>query len=234
MFHHRQIRFSLFILTVISLLSSIRPAWCDIYQWEWIDPVHPELGKKQSTTLCPGGTGVNAEPNANLPYTDLTQAYLINANLTDAFCPYAIFTNADLSQANLSDIYLISANLTDANLTDAVVQRANLGDTTSRGFTSAQLYSTASYKAKNLAGIGLDSNEMSGWNFAGQNMAGAMSRNSTLSGADFSQANLAGAVMYSSTMINVNFSQANLAGAVMYSSDMTSANLFQANLRAQR
>ena len=39
------------------------------------------------------------------------------------------------------------------------------------GFTKEQLYSTASYQAKNLAGIGLYSNGLSGWDFSGQNLA---------------------------------------------------------------
>ena len=51
-----------------------------------------------------------------------------------------------------------------------MVQWTSFTNTTSTGFTSAQLYSTAGYKAKDLTGIGLDSNNLSGWNFAGLNL----------------------------------------------------------------
>ena len=41
------------------------------------------------------------------------------------------------------------------------------------GITSAQLYSTASYQAHDLTGIGLDSNNLAGVNLAGQNLTNA-------------------------------------------------------------
>ena len=44
------------------------------------------------------------------------------------------------------------------------------------GFSSDQLYSTASYQAGDLTGIRLIENNLSGWNFAGQNLTNAISR----------------------------------------------------------
>ena len=32
----------------------------DIYQWEYIDPLHTELGRQQSSTLAPDGAGLAA------------------------------------------------------------------------------------------------------------------------------------------------------------------------------
>jgi uncharacterized protein YjbI with pentapeptide repeats len=66
------------------------------------------------------------------------------------------------SGANLTSADLSFSTLTNANLTDAVVTGAFLGDTTSFGFTQAQLQSTASYQAKNLQGMGLWGNDLSG------------------------------------------------------------------------
>ena len=65
-------------------------------------------------------------------------------------------THANLTGANLSGSLLINSNLTGANLTGAVVRGAFFLDTTSRGFTKEQLYSTASYQAKDLSGIELE------------------------------------------------------------------------------
>jgi hypothetical protein len=36
------------------------PARAEIYQWEYIDPLNPSQGKRQSTTLAPDGAGVDA------------------------------------------------------------------------------------------------------------------------------------------------------------------------------
>ena len=41
------------------------------------------------------------------------------------------------------------------------------------GITAAQLYSTASYQAHDLTGIGLDGNNLAGVNLAGQNLTNA-------------------------------------------------------------
>ena len=44
---------------IVAFATSAR---ADIYQWQYNDPADPSQGKQQSTTLCPDGAGVNAEP----------------------------------------------------------------------------------------------------------------------------------------------------------------------------
>ena len=61
------------------------------------------------------------------------------------------------------------------------------------GITTAQLYSTASYQAHDLTGIGLDGNNLTGVNLAGQNLTNADFVDATLTNANFSQANLTNA-----------------------------------------
>jgi uncharacterized protein YjbI with pentapeptide repeats len=78
------------------------------------------------------------------------------------------FSGQDLTKADLG-----GSTLTSADFTDAVVTGTYLYDTTSRGFTKEQLYATASYKARDLRGILLGSNDLSGWDFRGQNLTGA-------------------------------------------------------------
>ena len=74
--------------------------------------------------------------------------------------------------------------MTDADLSGAIVKGAWFVDVTSSGFTSEQLYSTASYQQKDLAGINLSSNDLSGWDFAGQDLTNAQI-SAPLTSADF-------------------------------------------------
>ena len=70
---------------------------------------------------------------------------------------------------------------------------AGFVETTSRGFTQAQLASTASYQTKNLQGIGLYFNDLTGWDFSGQNLTDASLDASTLTNANLAGANLTNA-----------------------------------------
>ena len=102
--------------------------------------------------------------------------------------------------------------------------------------TLAQLYSTASYQAHDLTGIGLGGNDLSGGNFTGQNLSGAWLAVGNFSGANFHQANLSQAYLADSNFIKADFSAANLnqadfsyaqlAGANLQSADLRSASLF--------
>jgi uncharacterized protein YjbI with pentapeptide repeats len=58
-----------------------------------------------------------------------------------------------------------------ADLTGALVTAASFTSTIS--FRKEQLYSTASYRAKDLSGIGLAGLDLTGWNFSEQNLNGA-------------------------------------------------------------
>jgi uncharacterized protein YjbI with pentapeptide repeats len=59
--------------------------------------------------------------------------------------------------------------------------------------TKEQLYSTTSYQQRNLQGIGLYENNMSGWNFSDQDLTNAILCCSILTNANFAGANLKGA-----------------------------------------
>ena len=61
-------------------------------------------------------------------------------------------TNANLNGANLTNAYLYGATLTNADFTGATVTGADFGGTS---LTLSQLYSTASYQAKDLQGVEL-------------------------------------------------------------------------------
>ena len=94
----------------------------------------------------------------------------------------ATLTNANFSQANLTNANFDYATLTGANLTGAEVRGANFE--LRRGITPAQLYSTASYQAHDLTGIGLAGNNLTGANLAGQNLTNANFVCATLTNAE--------------------------------------------------
>jgi uncharacterized protein YjbI with pentapeptide repeats len=138
--------------------------------------------------------------NANFAGADLTNAHL---GAAEPIGESSTLTNANLAGANLTAANLNKATLTNADLTGAIVTGARFNDTTSRGFTKEQLYSTASYQQKNLQGIALASNELTGWDFSGQNLTNADLSRSTLTNVNLSR----------STLTNVNLSGAVVTGA---------------------
>jgi uncharacterized protein YjbI with pentapeptide repeats len=179
------------------LLVCSTPARADIYQWEYINPADPSQGKQQSTTLAPDGAGVDAVPGADLIGRDLSMAYLVGADLTNAYGP-ANLTNADLSQANLTNASFSLATLTGAEFSGAEIRGADFGlftyySTLGTGISLQQLYSTASYQAKDLTGVGFDENALAGANFVGQNLTDASFYLASLNLADFTGAVIRGA-----------------------------------------
>jgi uncharacterized protein YjbI with pentapeptide repeats len=198
---HRSLTTGLLVSLSPLLLVSPSPDRADIFQWEYIDPADPNQGKRPSTTLCPDGAGLDAVPGAKLFNRNLTMAYLMGANLMDAIGHGAKLTNADLTLANLNQASFVGAALTNANFTGAEVRKASFGidyglfgaGTVGTGITLPQLYSTASYRANDLSGIGLGGNYLPGGNFDGKNLAAANFKGATLTDADFTAADVRGA-----------------------------------------
>ncbi len=102
----------------------------------------------------------------------------------------------DFSGQNLSSARL-GSTLTNADFTDAIITNANFSSKTRAGFTKEQLYSTASYKNKNLSGIKLGGNFMNDWDFSNQNLQNAFFEFSSLINANMSGADLRGSRMVS-------------------------------------
>jgi uncharacterized protein YjbI with pentapeptide repeats len=102
-------------------------------------------------------------------------------------------TGWDFSDQDLTGAKLGGATLINADLTGAIAKGASLRNATSNGFTKEQLYSTASYRSGDLAGVRLHDNDLGGWSFAGQNLADATFDRSKLLNADFSGADARGA-----------------------------------------
>jgi len=171
----------------------------NIFQWQYINPSDPSLGKKISTTFCPGGAGVIPLPSASLSGLDLTQAYLPGAYLSGANLVSTTLTNADLIHANLANANLSGATLTNAYLTNAYLTHANLLETTLAGAT--------------LAGANLISANLTNANLTNVNLSNANLNDATLTGANLTNANLTNAFVFSSTLTNANLTNADLRGA---------------------
>ncbi|QDV72380.1 pentapeptide repeat-containing protein [Botrimarina mediterranea] len=179
---------------LVGVLLTAAPLRAHIYQWEDTGD-----GRVQSTTLTPGGGGVDAVPGEYLYRRDLTKAYLIGADLTGAYAYQANFTDADFTNANLTSATLSWTTLTGATFTDAVVRGAGLNNITSRGFGAAQLYSTASYQAGDLSGILFDGNNLTGWDFSSQDLSRTRYYGTILAGVDFTGATITGAILQDAT-----------------------------------
>jgi uncharacterized protein YjbI with pentapeptide repeats len=242
-------------LLALSIPTSLARA--DVYQWEYINPANPSHGKQRSTMLAPDGAGISAAPGATLSNRNLTMAYLIGADLSlsfscfeeACFINYADLTGTTLAHADLTNASLYGAILTNADLTDAEIRgvnftRNNHGD--SGGITAVQLYSTASYQAHDLSGIGLSGYNLAGINLSGQNLTGAALSNTSLSNADFSGANLTdvdlkgsgltAAQLYSTAsyqdndLKGINLDGTNLSGADLANQNLTRASFYGATL----
>jgi uncharacterized protein YjbI with pentapeptide repeats len=192
------------VVATVVVIGSASPAHADIFQWEYINPADPNQGKRQSTTLAPDGAGVNAVPDADLSNRNLDMAYLIGADLSgvnfSAFLPNpaSSLTDADLSQGNLTNASFYGTTLTGADFGGAEIRGANFGvfafyATYGTGISLDQLYSTASYRGKDLSGVGFDENFLDGADFTGQNLADASFYLAHLNNADFTGAKIQGA-----------------------------------------
>ena len=160
----------------------------------------------------------------NLADNDLTGWDFHGQNLTYADLSSAVLENVDLTEANLNSADLGQAMLTNANLSGAVIAGAEFRLATPRGFMAAQLYSTASYQQKELEGIRLRDNDLSGWDFSGQNLTGVSLASSTLTNANLSDTNLAGATLAEATLTNANLAGATLKNTYLASiTDLNSA-----------
>ena len=202
------------------LIAFTSLAQADLYQWEYINPAEPSQGKQQSATLAPDGAGIEAVPGADLSKRNLTMAYLVGATLNFQWNGRYITSNladTNLSQADLTNARLDGATLTGAGFAGAEVRGASFhrvppaspdchwgrfcSPGLGTGITLAQLYSTASYAARDLGGIILNWNDLANADFAGQNLNRSAFYGATLTDGDFGGADLTG----------VNFSRANLA-----------------------
>lgn len=132
-----------------------------------------------------GVTAVNTVFSNSRNPTDYTNSNFASANLTNASFIDATLSGANFTNANLNYVSFVDALLDDADFTNSIITNTNMGKVVVRGFTKEQLYSTASYKNRDLTGIILANNNLKDWNFSGQNLSGTRFNLADLTGVDF-------------------------------------------------
>lgn len=168
---------------------------------------------------------------ANFNSADLTGTDISNASIKDAsfnnttkygFTADQLYSTTSYKAGNLGSIDLGSndltgwsfagqditnasfyrSDMTDADFTDARINGTIFESALNGSFSKEQLYSTASYKDKDLQGINLRSNNMNGWDFTGQNMQNAHVGYTSLGGANFTNADMRGAITTNCTNLD--------------------------------
>ena len=115
-----------------------------------------------------------------------------NASFKSANLSNASFIRADLTGANLDGADFTGARLDYAILTDSIITNANFTESVKRGINWDVISTTKSFKDKDLSGIILDSNNLTGWDLSGQNLSNASFIRTDLTGANLDGANLTG------------------------------------------
>jgi uncharacterized protein YjbI with pentapeptide repeats len=197
--------------------------------------------------------------SAALGVSSLRNASMVGANLTDATISgelvafivpiesefvvqprvYADLSDADLTNANLQRTSFYGSRLTDAILDGANIRQAHFskGDWfwhTGTGITLPQLYSTASYQARDLAGVYFNFNELPGANFISQHLTSARFVGANLTGGDFTDADLTNVDFHGAKLDGANFAGTNLTGIQFRGTSLTNANFAGADVRGGR
>ena len=139
-------------------------------------------------------------------YIQLDNAYLVRADLKQAWMPQASCREADLSGADLREANLSRANLSGTDLREADLSGANLRE--------ADLIE-ANLRRANLRRTDLREADLSGANLFEANLRGADLREAGLSGANLGRADLSGA----------DLSKANLFEAILFGANLNGANI---------
>ena len=96
---------------------------------------------------------------------------------------YKFNNNLDLSGQNLNGASFRNCTLGMVDFTDAWINNVNFYS--AKSFSAEQLYSTASYKNKDLSGIDFRFVDVKNWNFSEQNLSGVNFYSGDFTGADF-------------------------------------------------
>ena len=148
-----------------------------------------------------------------------------NKNLTGCGFANIDLTKCNFTGINLTNVVFTATRLAGCDFTDAIIEGASFAATESKGFDQEQLYSTASYKNKNLTGIKFGHNYMVGFDFTGQNMTNVSFWGAELNNVDFTNANLTNVNFKNADINDADFDNAIIEGA--YFTDITTKQLYR-------
>ena len=188
--------------------------------------------------------------NADLTGAILTDAYL-SSTTSRGFTKEQLYSTASYQSANLRGLGLVLNDLTGwsfsgmdltgasfhgstlegVSLEDAVITGADFDYTTHNDFSKEQLYSTSSYRAKDLRGLKLWANNLIGWDFSGQNLTGADLESARLTDTDFVGAWVAHANLRRTVLEHSGFTKEQLYSTASYQEhDLQGINLSKNDL----
>ena len=220
-------RISRSLASLAVLLGITSAASADILRWD----NSKVISGTQGITLGPGvdlttptGGGRNLS-FANLVATDLSAANFTGANLS-----HARFNALGGSGGVPPPSFLANTNFTGAN-----ISFANFGGIP---ITSSQFGSTKSYTQHNLTGVGMQNQDMTGWDLSLQNLSKADLHNATLTGANLTGANIAGANLGGSSILTPtqlystkSYQRHNLSGVGLSDEDLQGFDFQKQNLK---
>ncbi len=178
--------------------------------------------------------------NATLAGTNFLDAVITNANFSGTvakgftqgqFESTKSYKENKLGAINLSNNDLTGWSFRGKSINGSSFANSIIKNTDFSGIyylSEANLYSTASYKNKDLGAINFSNNRMGGWNFSGQNMSKAAFANGYYYSTDFSSANISGGNLSSSNFTDAKFSNATLTSANFEKSMLTDATFTDA------
>jgi uncharacterized protein YjbI with pentapeptide repeats len=152
---------------VLILTSAFINVACgDIYRWDNGKVIPGTEGR--TLTLGSDFSGLDLE------YADLSGVYVEGVNLSGADLYRSDLSygrmdggsleNANVAEANMTGRYFSVVNLKNANFAGSTINWAGFPYSK---LTKDQLYTTASYQAKDLKGIQLHNNDLTDWSFSG-------------------------------------------------------------------
>ena len=125
---------------------------------------------------------------------------------------YKFNNNLDLSGQNLNGASFRNCTLGMVDFTDAQIN--NVSFYSAKSFTAEKLYSTASYKNKDLSGINFRFVSVKDWDFSEQNLSGVNLSRSDFSGVDFEGLDLTGLDFSGQIIKNASFCNSNYSSGV--------------------
>ena len=143
-----------------------------------------------------------------------------NSSFKSADLSYAEFIAANLTGANLDGADFTGARLDYTILKDSIITNANFTESVKRGINWDVISTTKSFKDKNLSGIILDSNNLTGWDLSNQNLS-----NASFIRVDLTGANLDGADLTGTDLRGAKFSE--LKGIPLYKNTIMSDGIIQ-------
>lgn len=130
--------------------------------------------------------------NENYDGQDVSGMSFYGKSLVNSSWSGSTAVGTGFSRANLTNANFTNANLTNAGFLEAIIEGARFGSDNGT-FTKNQLYTTASYKNKDLRNIQIINKALVEWDFTGQNLMNAVFDNVQTRKTNFTNADLRGA-----------------------------------------